>query len=578
MEKLKLPIKQFTLADLLLLMLIAGVILSLATIARQWQATQVTTSDIQLSAWLLPKYTLFSVFRAMLSFAISLAFTFVIGFVAAKSTTAEKILIPLLDILQSIPVLGFMPGLVIGLSALFPTSNIGLELTCVLMIFTGQAWNMAFSFYNSLKTLPVEYSEAAQMIGFSWWEKLKRIELPFSAVGLSWNCVLSMAGGWFFLTTCEAFNLGSTHFRLPGLGAYMATAIEQDNNLAMFFGIATMIGIILGMDFLMWRPLLAWVQRFRTDEIYGETQEEPLSPVMELVIRDSKLIRFLRRVVKKIRFKKKTKEAIQEVFGIPRLVKKIDLGHPKSRKAASIVTIVVLCIIAVVGTIKMIQFVVGIPWIIWLEIFKKTFTTFLRVMASIVLSSLWVVPLGIWIGLSAKRVRIAQPILQVLASFPTPMLYPLMLAILFKIGFVIDTSSIFLMALGIQWYILFNVIAGAVKIPRELNDSLSLIDASKWDRMKYLYLPSIFPALVTGWVTAAGGAWNASIVAEYVLYKNQIHQADGIGAFITAATESQNFQLLAASLFVMILAVIGLNRFFWARIYHLSQTRFRVET
>jgi NitT/TauT family transport system permease protein len=601
----------FSLADLVILMLIATSIYGMISIGREWQADFRPVTEIDLSIWALPKYTLFSAIRGMVAYLISLGFTLVIGYAAAKSAKAEKIILPLLDILQSLPVTAFLPGLFLGLIALFPHTNTGIELAAIISIFTSQVWNMSFSYYSSLKSVPTDFIEAARVMNLSWWERLVTLELPYSAVNLAWNSLMSVAGGWFFLSLCEAFSLGDRQYRLPGIGAYIAVATESGDNNAIVLGIVAMVLLIVGIDFFIWRPILVWVQRFRIEEVQGSsaTGGAVSEPLMTIVMRESRIVRWIKAWFRHVRIRRAhqlTRKMMAPGASSPRptpltplsslgdVARALPAGAASS--AAGVVGAVVqflrsslvvravnwLLMGAVLaglgwGCVSLAQVLSVIPGHLWIQLFRDTMWTLLRVMACLLLSSLWTVPLGIWIGTSSRRIRIAQPIIQVLASFPTPMLYPVLLPLFFKIGLDFSISSMFLMMLGVQWYVLFNVLAGSLRISRELGYSLSLMQASRWDRWTSLYLPSIFPALVTGWVTAAGGAWNASIVAEYVTFKGHTYRTGGLGAMIRVATDTANFPLLAASVTVMAAVVILLNRTVWARIYHLAQTRFRMD-
>lgn len=284
--------RYFAPPDILILLLIAAVIYGVISIGNEYRADFHPLTQIDLSPWALPRYTLLSGMRGTVAYLMSLAFTLVVGYVAAKSKRAEQIIIPMLDILQCIPVLGFLPGVALGLIALFPKTNTGLELSALLLIFTGQVWNMTFSYYSSLKSIPADFVEASTIMGLSWWQKLMKVELPFSAVNLAWNSLLSMAGGWFFLSVCEAFTLGDREYRLPGIGAYMMVAINEGNTKAMVLGVIAMVALIVGMDFLIWRPILSWVQRFRIEEVPGAAGS--VEPLMKIVIRESRLVRWFK--------------------------------------------------------------------------------------------------------------------------------------------------------------------------------------------------------------------------------------------------------------------------------------------
>ncbi|MCX7977722.1 MAG: ABC transporter permease subunit [Bdellovibrionaceae bacterium] len=578
-----LPRRYSAIADIFVLLVLATVIYGVLTFAEKWTMSYHPVTDIDLSIKSLPIYALLSALRALLAYFLSLTFTLIVGYWAAKSRAAEKIIIPVLDILQSIPVLGFLPGLVLGLVAMFPSTNIGLELAAVIMIFTGQVWNMTFSFYSSLKSIPTDLTEASHVLGMDWKRRLVHLELPFSAVNLSWNSLMSMAGGWFFLSVCEAFTLGDKEFRLPGLGAYMAVAIDAGNKQAMLMGIAAMVVVIVGMDVLIWRPVLAWTHRFRLEDVPGVTAEEPL---ISLMIRESNIYRFLRAwlpwlggiITNLFRFMKLPLLS-RWTADFPRLGLGSTSGLVPPKLLMHFGRVLGFIVIAFMVTklFALLKVFSGVKVEVWLTVAVDAFWTFLRVLVTLILGSLWAVPVGIWLGTSPRRVRIAQPIIQVLASFPAPMLYPLALAIFLKVNLNFEIGAMFLMMLGVQWYILFNVLAGAMRIPVELMHITSLLEMRPLKRWRTLYLPAVFPALVTGWITAAGGAWNASIVAEVVSYGGQTLSARGLGATISKAASEANFSLLAVSLTVMVFVVVLLNRTFWARVYRISQNRFRMD-
>ncbi len=566
-------------ADGVVIALTLAGIYALVAYGREFQSAFHTAVDIDLSFYSLPYYTLFSALRGMAAFLLSLTFTLIVGYWAAKSARAERILIPILDILQCIPVLGFLPGLVLVLIALFPHTNAGLELACILMIFTGQVWNMTFSFYASLKSVPSDFKEVSSIIGLTSMEKLRKVELPFAAMNLVWNSLLSMSGGWFFLSVCEAFTLGDHQYRLPGIGAYMATAVARGNASAMIGGVVAMSLLIVVMDILIWRPVLAWAHQFRLEDIPGYTTTEPL---MANLVRESGLLRwaklaYRRRMLHRSLLKKDERYSPVMMRIDPRRFIRSSAGYTAVRRGTGWLLALVLLALASYGTVRLVVTLVHVSPSTWATLLAGTGLTFIRVLACLVLGSIWTVPLGIWIGTSPHRIRVAQPLVQVLASFPAPMLYPLALGVIFVFHIPFGVGAMFLMLLGVQWYILFNVLAGAMRIPVELRYAALLMDVSKTDLWKKLYLPSVFPALVTGWVTAAGGAWNASIVAEYLSYNGSVLTTRGLGSLISVAASSENFPMLAACLTTMVIVVILLNRTVWARVYQLTQTRFRMD-
>jgi len=525
-------------SDILVLALLAAVIYSLVAFGREWQAAFNPSVAIDLSASSLPKYTIFSALRGLTAFLVSLLFTLTIGYWAAKSPRAEKIIIPLLDILQSIPVLGFLPGLVLVLIAIFPTTNTGLELASILMIFTGQVWNMTFSFYASLKSLPSDFNEVSQIVGLTRWSKLLRVELPFSMTNLVWNSLMSLSGGWFFLSVCEAFTLGDQNYRLPGLGAYMSVAVQTGDGKAMLLGVLSMAGLIVLMDMLLWRPVLAWAHQFRLEDIPGLAAPDPL---MKNLLRESAILNwftlYLRRraLRKKILMDQETTTPARPIQTLTRWDLLKIFERPWLSKGLMGFFYLFSILLIVLGSSRLVGLLIQVPKTEWSMVIQGSLFTLLRVFGCLILGSLWTVPAAIWIGTSAHRIRLAQPLIQVLASFPAPMLYPLALGFFLWIEIPFELGSMLLMLLGVQWYILFNVLAGAMRIPRELELVMKVMGNGRTKKWLKLYLPSIFPSLVTGWVTAAGGAWNASIVAEYVSYHGKVLTTLGLGSIISQA-------------------------------------------
>jgi NitT/TauT family transport system permease protein len=603
MQKVILPQRFFSLADLLVLLLIGTVIYGLISTGNQWRADYHPVTEIDLSIRWLPYYTILSGIRGLVAYTLSLGFTIVIGYWAAKSKAAERVLIPALDILQSLPVLSFLPIVFITLTSLFPKSNIGLELGAILLIFSGQVWNMTFSFYSSLKGVPTDFKEAYTVIGLSNWQTLWKVEMPFAAVNLVWNSLLSLAGGWFFLSVCESFQVGDLNFQLPGLGSYMQVAVNQWNVKAMLLGIGAMVFLIIAIDFVIGRPILNWVQRFRLEDIPGVT---PVEPLMGIVLRQSRIVRWARLLVRRQMFqhhlahKTSLQQKLSEQEGelnesaLPAVVVKSRRAIRRGQSALKhtsrhfwrrmietrTLEFVIMGLIGLAlgfGCFKLLKLLTQVGLSTWVILIRNTFWTLVRVAVSTFLSTLWAVPVGIWIATSSKRIRVFQPIIQVMASFPAPMLYPIALLFFFKIGVSFDWAAGFLMMLGTQWYVLFNVLAGALKVPQELKYALELMETSKWNIWWKLYIPSIFPSLVTGWVTAAGGAWNASIVSEIMDFRGVHYKTSGLGATISTATANADFPLLAASLSVMVVVVVGLNRSVWAKFYHLAQNRYRMD-
>ncbi|HUI26372.1 MAG TPA: ABC transporter permease subunit [Candidatus Kryptonia bacterium] len=552
--------------DALLLLGLGALVAGVVGLARRWSAPLRPTVEIDLALWALPKYTLLSLARGVAAYALSLAFTLVYGTVAAYNRTAERVMIPVLDILQGIPVLGFLPGLVLGMVALFPHSNVGLELACVVMIFTGQVWNMTFSFYGSLRAIPAELREAAAVYRFGWWKRFRTVEVPFAMIGLVWNSMMSMAGGWFFLTVNEAFTLGDRDFRLPGIGAYMSVAIERNDGRAMAGAVVAMIVMIVAVDQLIWRPALAWAQKFKFEET--ESAEAPTSWALDL-LRRSQMVPWMEKQAGKL-------------FGLIEPRRPPAAGQPESaglRKPAAarlLGAAIGTAAIAVTGwgVLHLVELLAVLSLAEWQHLLVSLSLTFLRTAAALALGALWAVPVGVWIGLAPQRVRTLQPLIQIAAAFPAPMIFPVVTLALITLGINFSWGCVVLMLLGSQWYVLFNVLAGASAMPHDLREAAEIYGISGWARWRTLYLPAIFPNLVTGLITAAGGAWNASIVAEYVRYRGQPLIAPGLGSLITEATAAANFPLLAAGVLTMSLALVTINRTVWRRLYRVADTRF----
>jgi len=544
----------------------AGLVVLVATVAQEWQAPVRPTVEIDLSASSLPKYACYSLSRGLIAYLLSLAFTLGYGYWAARDKRAEKVLVPLLDILQSVPVLGFLPGLVLALAALFPNSNIGLELASILMIFTGQAWNMTFSFYHSLKALPPSLKAAADVYRFNWRQRALRLELPFAAIGLIWNSMMSMAGGWFFLMISEAFVLGDKDFRLPGLGSYMSVAMEKGDWGAMGLGVLAMVSIIVLLDQLLWQPMVAWGQKFRMEE---RTEEVPPRSWFLDLLRRSKLVAALGE------WSRRKAESLER--GAFPQASLSPLAPPRSKlplQALSLLAFLGLVSLLGFGVLKVVALFAGVASSQWLLLFGKAFATMARVLCAVALGVAWAVPVGLWIGLSPRLSRTLQPVIQVIASFPAPMIFPVAILLMAKAGIPLSAGSVFLMLLGVQWYILFNVVAGATAIPSDLKEAARVYRFGGWQRFRQFYLPGIFPYLITGMVAAAGGAWNASIVAEYITFKGKEQSAWGLGSQISLSASQADFPMLAAGVVVMALVVVTFNRLVWDKLCQLAEHKY----
>jgi len=553
--------------DLFLIATLAALVGGVVVLAQRWNAPIRTATPIDLDPRALPGYTLLSLSRGFAAYLLSLIFTLVYGTIAAHSRRAEKVMIPLLDIGQGIPVLGFLPGLVLGMVALFPRSNVGLELACVLMIFTGQVWNMVFSFYGSLRAIPGELKEVARIHRFGWFKTFRTVEVSSATIGLVWNSMMSMAGGWFFLTVNEAFTLGNRDFRLPGVGSYMAVAIAKGDRRAMLWAIVAMSVMILSVDQLLWKPLVAWSERFRLEEL--SSADKPKSWMLDL-LRRSPLMRRLRRARGEGfggRARPATAETLRAAGGVDRAsagVRRALLWFSAAGAVAG----------AAWGSYRLLHLLLAVPGREWWTLAAALGATFLRTAGALAIATLWTVPAGILIGRSPTWSRRLQPVVQLVASFPAPMIFPLVTAgmLAFRVPFSVIASI--LMLLGAQWYVLFNVLAGASAVPHDLEEAAETYHVNGVERWRKLFLPAVFPYLVTGLITAAGGAWNASIVAETLDYRGRTLETFGLGSTITHATQSANFPLLAAGVLTMSAALILLNRAVWRPLYRLAESRY----
>ena len=533
----------FSIYDLAVFSFLILLVYGIGLLAKNWTGPLIYRANISLAPTALIGYTFLSMSRGFMAYGLSLLFTFVYGYAAAHNRYAERILIPLLDVFQSIPVLGFLPGLILGMMVLFPHNVMGLELASILMIFTGQVWNMTFSFYQSLKSIPQELIEASKIYGLSRWKIFWNVEVPFAMPGLVWNSMMSMAGGWFFLSVCEAFTLGGQDYRIAGIGSYMATAVENGYIAGELYAILAMVLMILAIDVFFWRPIVAWADKFKFEE--STSENEPTSFVLD-ILRNSHVLRFFRTMFS---LKKSSK----------RYVKPLSF---KNEQQSTIGNILFYSSISIISAIILWRFFIFIGNIDLRELKTLLFgdaLTALRVYISVAISVVWTLPIGILIGKNVSISKRVQPIVQILASFPAPMIYPWFVAIFPNLNY----SSVLLMLLGTQWYVLFNVIAGASSIPNQLKEAAVILKLSRFKTWTTLYIPVALPYLITGMITAAGGAWNASIVTEYMNFDHRTIEAYGIGALINNATISGNISLLVLSIVIMSLSVIAINRLVW---------------
>jgi len=554
-----------------LLMFGAGIALfyGVLVVGRTWLGPFTPEVEISRSPLALAAYAGYSLLRITIAYVLSLAFTLVYGYVAAYNPRAERFMIPLLDVLQSIPVLSFLPGVMLAMVALFPGRQLGVEAGAILLIFTGQVWNMAFSFYASLKSIPKEMREAAKIYGFSWWQRFIEMELPFSAIGLVWNSMMSVAGGWFFLMACEMFVLGSRDFRLPGLGSYLQTAASAGDTRSILWGVATMIAVIVLLDQFIWRPVIAWAEKFKVEQV--ESTDAPRSWVLDLIRHSRSLAQIRKKTVRPL------SERLMLYFAQVRAAAEAEQRSAWKTWLTRLLAVALLAGMGY-GVVRVVMILTGLQKVELQEAGIGLAATFLRVNLALLLGALWTIPAGVAIGFNPRLARIAQPLAQIAASVPATALFPVVLLLLIRVGGGLGVGSIVLLLLGTQWYILFNVIAGAIAIPTDLKECCSVFRMQGIERWKKLILPGIFPYLVTGMVTASGGACNASIVAEYFHFKGHIYTTVGLGATISQATDAGNFDLLLAATMMMAATVVTINRLVWRRLYALAETRFRFDT
>ncbi|MGA2904007.1 MAG: ABC transporter permease subunit [Candidatus Korobacteraceae bacterium] len=546
-----------------------SVFYAILVLARSWFGPFNPHVEISRDPSHLPLYAAYSLLRIIIAYILSLAFALVYGYVAAYNPRAERIMIPLLDILQSIPVLSFLPGVMLAMVALFPHHQIGVELGAILLIFTGQVWNMAFSFYSSLKSIPRDMRETAKIYRFNWYQRFTQFELPFAAIGLVWNSMMSVAGGWFFLMACEMFVLGSNDFRLPGLGSYLQTAASAGDSQAILWGVITMVLVIVVLDQIVWRPVIAWAEKFKVEQV--ESTDAPQSWFLNLMQKSRLLKRLRKRVLNPVRERLALHFArTYDVAGeeAPPATWKVWIGR----------TIAAVAVLAVFyAVVRAVGMLTQLNADDFRQILQGAGATFGRVLAALLIGALWTIPVGVAIGFNPRLARIAQPLAQIAASVPATALFPIVLLVLIRIGGGLGVGSILLLLLGTQWYILFNVIAGAMAIPTDLKESAAVFKFTTGQRWRRVILPGIFPYLVTGMVTASGGAWNASIVAEYFRLKDQTYTTVGLGATISRATDSGNFALLLGSTVMMSIIVVTVNRLVWRRLYRLAANRYTLE-
>jgi NitT/TauT family transport system permease protein len=543
-------------------------------------------SEIDTSLIALPEYALLSCVRSFLALILSYIFAVFYGTLAASRKSFERVLIPLLDVLQSLPVIAFLPGLVLFLITLFQDSQIGLELACLLTIFTGQVWNLIFAYYESQKSIPPEFRHVAKIYGLNRVQRFFLVDFPNGYRPLIYNGMMSMAGGWFFLTTCEAFTLGNQDFKLPGLGSYIAETFATQNYTNFCYALLTLLLIVVGTDFLLWKPLIAWVQRFKDrddDEYLGENN------TLLNILKHTYIPRLISGSFKR------TIHFFLPQYHIlaPGATRNIFLRSFNKISTIKISLIVIKILTRFYTTLKLpwiITFCVGglvfsgLPYLPligeslatissddWLSLMHSMLITAAKVFCILIVSTLWAVPFGLWIGLKPSREKWVQPIIQNLAAFPAPVLFPLIVMSLAHLQISPEVTSTLLMAIASQWYVLFNVIGGAASIPSELKLVSSIYHLNYFQKLRKLYIPALLPSLTLGWVSVAGGAWNACMVAELVSFPGGELKSNGIGAQLAIASAAGNYPKLIAAIMCIVVFLVILNGTLWRTLQTYSE-------
>lgn len=558
--------------DVIAIVLVLAIIVMLGYGAKamvgKFQLGELTT--ISLSPILLPYYALRTILRMFIAMFFSLLVTFIFGTWAVKSRQAERVIIPMIDILQSVPVLGFLTITVVGFIVLFRGSLLGPECAAIFAIFTAQVWNMTLSFYQSLCTVPEDLMEASAVLQLSAWQKFWKVEVPFAMPGLLWNAMISMSGSWVFLVAAESISVANQHITLPGVGSYIAMAIKYANKTAIVYVILTMLVVIALYDQLLFRPLVAWAEKFKAEVDVGD--EQPESWVFNLFQRT----RFL--------------GYFGQFFGIfgnsfvnwrwlrKRPARKRMEPRYWVRRFVTVIWNMILFTVIVIAGYILSRFIFStVSLNEGLYVLYLGLITALRVTILIMISSFIWVPVGVWVGLHPRASRWVQPIAQFLAAFPANLLFPIVVIIIIKYHLNINIWTSPLMILGTQWYILFNVIAGTIALPKNLHHAVGTLNVKGWLWWKRLILPGIFPYYITGAITASGGAWNMSIIAESVSWGQTHLLATGLGAYIAEVSANGDFPRLALGISIMSLYVVAINRVMWRPLYNVAISRYQVK-
>jgi len=567
--------------DLIYLLLFAAVVLVAAFLYERGARIHLLPEAITTDLVSLAGYTAASFVRMLAAYALSLFFAVICGYMAATSPSRERIILPFLDIMQSVPVLGFFPAAVYFFVRMTHGSRLGVEMAAVFLIFTCQAWNMAFGVYEGISTIPADAREVVTSFGCGKWRTFLRLLLPSSVPKLVYNSILSWAGGWYFLIACEIIALGPARYRLPGLGSYLIRTTEQGNLAGTFAGLAVLTLVVLAMDLLIWGPLSAWAGRFRYEFATEASQQETRLPLV--FVGGAAVARWFRRIfrplTRRIRlFRRRLSRRVRRRgFSLARRI-----FSPAILRAARTALSWLLALLALyVGVRAGIALARGLV-LPWPEESQKIplylLLSFLRLAVAYVLSLAWTIPMALWVGESPRVSRIVTPLAEIGASLPATALFPLIIVVVIRTAGGMNLASVLLALTGMQWYLLFNLIAGVRSIPSELKEAARSLGLSRWMTWRKVDLPALLPSLITGSLTAWGGGWNSLIVSEYLVYKEQVYSVRGIGSLLDQATYvTGNQQVILLTLVAMVGTIILLNRFVWHRLYALAADRYKIE-
>jgi NitT/TauT family transport system permease protein len=557
--------------DIVALILVTGAMVLIVYGGEQTTAplSALDVAPVSLDPSNLPLYALRTTMRMLLAIVCSIIFTFIYAALAAKSRRAEMVLIPLLDILQSVPILGFLTFTVVFFMNLFPGRVFGAELACVFAIFTSQAWNMTFSMYQSMRNVPKDLEEASQSFHLSGWQRFWRLDVPFAMPGLIWNTMMSMSGGWFFVVASEAITVGNTTVTLPGIGSYVALAIEKQNLPAIGYALLTMLLVIIAYDQLLFRPVVAWADKFRFEQTASASA--PTSWMLDL-FRRTRALRAL-----SLPFSALNKIISNLHIAVPASLKMASGEHRRPSRIIDALWLGVVVASTGYAAWQIYQYLSAtLNLSDVLSAFGYGLITLARVVVLIALATLIWVPIGVWIGLRPKLAERVQPLAQFLAAFPANLAFPVFVVVIVRYGLSANIWLSPLMILGTQWYILFNVIAGASAFPSDLREAASSLHLKGWRWWVKVVLPGIFPYYITGAITASGGSWNASIVAEVASWGNTHLSATGLGAYIATATENGDFPRVVLGIAIMCILVTLFNRLLWRPLYAFGERRLRL--